>query len=125
MQGKLCTSAKLIWLSPKAKQAGEASKHCMAEIFLVVEKRKQRLRKGFVVSSMLKERCDRGRREREEDEMVFSEGERDDDRLKRGSKDKKVNTRSRKQKKKSLMQTAIFAWLTFVSCRIHEKEESE
>lgn len=78
-----------------------------------------------MVSSIVKESCDRSRREREEDEMVFSEGERDDDRLKRGSKDKKASRRSREQKKKSLMQTTIFAWLTFVSCRIHEKEESE
>lgn len=48
------------------------------------------------------------------EEMVFSEGERDDDRLKRGRKSKKVNRRSRKIKKKKkkmgrklgLMQTA-------------------
>lgn len=45
-----------------------------------------------------------GRREREGEEIVFSEGERYDDRLKRERKNKKVNRRTRKQKKKKLQQ---------------------
>lgn len=61
---------------------------------------KAKAEKRICGSSMLKENCDRGSREIEEDEMVFSEEERDDDRLKRESKDKKVSRRSRKQKKK-------------------------
>lgn len=61
---------------------------------------KAEFEKRICGSRTLKESCNRGRKEREEDEMVFSEGERDDDRLKRGSKDKKVNRRSQKQKKK-------------------------
>lgn len=49
--------------------------------------------------------------------MVFSEGETDDDKLKRGSKDKKVNRRSRKQKKRSYADDHIvtFSWLTWQS----------
>lgn len=62
---------------------------------------KAKIEKRICSSSMLKESCNRGRKGREEDEMVFSEGERDYERLKRGGKDKTVN-RSRKQQEKAL-----------------------
>lgn len=84
-------------------------------------KMKAEFEKRICGSRTLKESCNRGRKEREEDEMVFSEGERDDDRLKRGSKDKKVN-RSRKQKEKKqtsrnlgLVQTTI--WSHWPGCK--------
>ena len=85
---------------------------------------------------MLKESCAGGRREREGEEMVFSEWERDDDRLKRGRKNTKVNRRSRKPKK--LQQKVrpyanyhmvTLAKLTWQSpqrkCSAHKQEERE